>query len=281
MGNKGSNCENGMKGNNCERGMITVEAVLSLVPFIMVIMGIISFINIFMVHNKLQYAMYQAGSELSAYTYFYEALGIRSGDKALGADIDRETEEIDDTIEKTTTFLGQLESLNSSVNNVGSGGVSNLGNELNSVVTETENTIQSGQSAVEAGVNLVSDPQDLLRNLVYFGIEKSEEALKSWFLSTVSSYLVPRYLDASFSPSNPMTADEYLKAAGVVDGVEGLDFGNSELFMDDEYRMIDIVVEYDLEITFFKLFFKDPTITVVQRCAVPAWLDGDGVHYGK
>ena len=39
-----------------EEGMMTVEAVLSLVPFIIAVLGIISFINIFAVHNKIQYA---------------------------------------------------------------------------------------------------------------------------------------------------------------------------------------------------------------------------------
>ena len=39
--------------------------------------------------------------------------------------------------------------------------------------------------------------------------------------------------------------------------------------------MIDIVVEYDIEVYILKLFLKDPTIHVVQRCVVPAWLNGD------
>lgn len=237
-----------------EKGMMTVEAVLSLVPFIMVVLGIISFINIFMVHNKVQYAMYQAANELTAYTYFYEALGIRSGDQALGKDINRETAEIDNAIEKTSEFLEQLETLG-------------------------PNTIETGREAVNAGVALVSDPQDLLRNLVYFGIEQGEHALKSWIIDTISSALIPIYLESSFSPSNPMTADEYLLKAGVSGGVKGIDFSNSKLFQDDKYKMIDIVAEYDLEISFFDLFMKKPVIHVVQRCAVPAWLDGDGIHY--
>lgn len=141
-----------------ERGMMTVEAVLSLVPFILVILGIISFINVFMVHNKIQYAIYQAGSELSAYTYFYEALGVRSGDRALGADIDKGTVEIDDTIKKTTDFLGQLDSV--------------------STVKDVQNTVQAGIGAVDAGRVLISDPHTLLRNLVYYGIEAGEGALK-------------------------------------------------------------------------------------------------------
>lgn len=91
--------------------------------------------------------------------------------------------------------------------------------------------------------------------------------------------MIPVYLESTFSPSNPMTADEYLKKAGVTGGVKGLDFSGSRLFQDKEYKMIDIVVEYDLEIFFFELFMKKPVIHVVQRCAIPAWLDGDGVHY--
>ncbi len=241
-----------------ERGMITVEAVLSLVPFILVILGIISFINIFAVHNKVQFAIYQAGNELASYTYIYEALGIRSADIALGKDIDRETEEIDDVIDKTTVFLGQVESL--------------------SLDTAGE-VVESGKSAVNAGVDLITDPEDLVRNLVYYGIETAEESLKGVIIDMISSALVPVYLDASMSKSNPMSADEYLKWMGVVDGVKGLEFNNSEIFVDPEYKMIDIVVEYDIEIDSFKLFFKSPKVHVVQRCAVPAWLDGDGVHY--
>lgn len=246
------------KEKNNEKGMMTVEAVLSLVPFILVVLGIISFINVFMVHNKIQYAMYQSGSELTAYTYYYEALGIRKGDQALKEDIDRETVEIDSAIKETTEFIGQLESL--STDNI-------------------EETIHSGKEAADAGMTLIRDPQDLLRNLVYYGIEKGEDALKSWILDTISSALIPVYLESTFSPSQPMTADQYLRKAGVVNGVKGLDFSESQLFEDNRYKMIDIVVEYDLEISFFELFLKKPVVHVVQRCAVPAWLDGDGVHY--
>ena len=63
-------------GKERQEGMLTVEAVLSLVPFILVILGIISFINIFAVHNKIQYALYQMSNELSCYTYFYQACSV-------------------------------------------------------------------------------------------------------------------------------------------------------------------------------------------------------------
>ena len=264
---------------NRERGMITVEAVLSLVPFILLVMGIISFINIFMVHNKIQYAMFQSANELSAYTYFYEAFGVRAADLKLKADIDKETQELDTAIDDTTSFLDQLSALDNSVKNAQNSDITNVYENVSNVVMEGQNTVDAGKQAADSIVTLVSDPKDLLRNVVYYGIEQGEEKLKTLFLSAVESLLLPTYLNTSFMQEEPMTADEYLKAYGVVDGVKGLDFGKSSLFTDDDYSMIDIVVEYDMEIKFFNLFLKDPKIHVAQRCAVPAWLDGDGKHY--
>ena len=90
---------------NREQGMMTVEAVLSLVPFILLVMGIISCINIFMVHNKMQYALFQSASELSAYTYFYEAFGIRAADLELKEDMDQETVEMDTSANFATSLI--------------------------------------------------------------------------------------------------------------------------------------------------------------------------------
>lgn len=232
-------------------GMLTVEAVLSLVPFIMAILGIISFINIFAVHNKIQYSMYQMANELSCYTYFYQALGLRDADKQLGEDADKHTEQLDSAIEELNTFIEQIGEMQGS----------------------------DAGHLVETGAELLRDPKALLRGFVYLGVEKAEHAAKSFLLEIISGGLMEVYLDESFLDTRPRKADEYLKAFGVKDGIDGLDFGKSELFSDEEYRMIDIVVEYDLEVYILKLFLKDPTIHVVQRCAVPAWLDGDGTSY--
>lgn len=257
-----------------EEGMITVEAVLSLVPFIVVILGIISFINIFLVHNKIQYALYQMSNELSCYTYFYQALGLRAADLDFKGDIDEQTKELDGAIEDINGFLAQIESLQGSVNGLGDGS-----STLDEIKAQGQGAVDKGGQAVDSMEGLLSDPKALLRGFVYLGVEKAEGAAKSLLLGAISNGLLELYLDERFVPSHPMVADEYLKHYGVMDGMNGLDYGKSELFSDDGYRLINIVVEYDLEITIFKLFLKDPTIHVVQRCTVPAWLDGDGVVY--
>ena len=239
-----------------EQGMMTVEAVLSLVPFIMVILGIISFTDIYRVHNKIQYAMYQVGSELSGYTYFYEALGLRSADLGLKSDIDAQTESVDTAINHISDFVGDINSLSTS-------------------------SMESGQAVGEDISEFASDPKSLLRGVVYLGIEAGENTGKQMLISWLGGGMMEKYLDESYLPSSARDADTFLRKCGVIDGLSGLDYSNSRLFQDSGYRLIDLVVEYDLEIHMFKLFLKDPTIHVSQRVTIPAWLDGDGVKYTK
>lgn len=259
-----------------EHGMITVEAVLSLVPFIIAILGIISFTNIFAVHNKIQYALYQMGNELSCYTYFYQALGLRTADLGLKSDIDKQTAKLDGAIEDLNQFITQIGTFEDSLNQVGNGGGS-----LGQLKEQGQGVISQGGQAAGSVRDLASDPKAILNGFIYLGIEKAEGAAKTLLLEIISDGLLKVYLDESFAGDHAMSADQYLKYYGVRDGMNGLDFSKSEMFNDKDYRMIDIVVEYDVEVYILKLFLKDPTIHVVQRCAVPAWLDGDGVTYSK
>lgn len=279
-----------------ERGMLTVEAVLSLVPFILVILGIISFINIFQVHNKIQYAMFQMGSELSSYTYLYEALGIREGDITFQEDVENNTQEIKNleskiskSAEDITNFIVEVESFGEEVGSIKSiksyedleSGMNNIQEAAGSVQQAGKNMAESGKETIEAGKEFLSDPQRMFSNIVFRALEHGSNGLRGMITDLVGTGLFKHYLDMSFAESSNLTADEFLKNYGVVGGLSGLDFTKSKLFTDDNHRMIDLVVEYDLEIHFFKLFLKDPTITIVQRCPVPAWLDGDGVHYDE
>lgn len=247
--------DNQNRKRGSQSGMLTVEAVLCLMPFVLVILGIISFINIFMVHSKVQVALYETANELSAYTYFYQALGIRDADGKLGSDIESGTVQL-------TAFLEDIETARANLENKNA-------------------TEEDFKGVINSGRELVSSPQTLIRNIVYMGIGKAEEAGKSWLASLIAKPLTQNYLNTSTSllSSGGQSADEYLKAFGVRGGMDGMDFGKSTIFTDSDHKMIDIVVEYDLDVYFFRLLFKDPSIHIVQRAVVPAWLDGDGRSY--
>lgn len=243
------------QGRNAnEKGMMTVEAVLCLVPFILAILGIISFANIFMVHNKVQHAIYESASELTAYTYLYQVSGWRSADKTL----------VDDSA-RLTDFLESFDKARTALSNVSASGIDDIEKKVG--------------DTFDKGKDLAKNPKSLLQEIISKLLSAGSGAIKDKSLEWIGDLLVRNYLDTTFLKKGGQTADEYLKAYGVKGGVSGLDYSKSKLFTDKKLRMIDIVVEYDLEIYFFKLFLKNPTVHVVQRVAVPAWLDGDGGTY--
>lgn len=159
--------------NEREKGMMTVEGVLSLVPFIIVILGIISFINIFTVHNKIQYALYQMGSELTCYTYFYQALGIRAGDLKLKEDMDVNTEKLDGAIGDLEEFLSQIGSFEDSISQAADRPVSG-GANLDDILNQGQEVWNQGAGLAQTARDLMSDPKALLRGFIYLGAEKAE-----------------------------------------------------------------------------------------------------------
>ena len=60
--------------NKSENGFITIEATFSLVMFIAAAACMVSLINIFILHNRIQYAITQTANQLSTYMYIYDGL---------------------------------------------------------------------------------------------------------------------------------------------------------------------------------------------------------------
>ena len=52
-----------------QAGMVAVEVILSLVIFSVAMLGLVNFINIYMVHNRVQYAINCKANEIAAYSY--------------------------------------------------------------------------------------------------------------------------------------------------------------------------------------------------------------------
>lgn len=258
--------------NHNEQGMLTVEATLAFVPFLMVVLGIISFINIYMVHNRVQYAIFQVGSELSAYTYLYQALSIRSADMAVQGDADRATQHLDELVNLTSQFLTNMVTAKESYQTTLNSSIGNVADNVNNSIDITQETIESGGAVVQQGSYMIRNPETILQGIVYTGIENGISALKAVLTELLAGGLANLYIQ-----QHNMTAQEYLASFGVKNAT--LDYEASTMFDDDDRRMIDIVVNYDIEIHFFKLFLEDPSVTIAQRVVIPAWLDGDGDYY--
>ena len=266
-----------------EQGMIVVEATISFMVFLMVVIAIIYLTNIFIVHNKVQFAINSTAHQLSGYSYLYQTLGVRKAEQRVRADGSKYTKPIDETAGQVIDTMNKIQTFWSDANTTAEmfQDIEVSGENLSSIYGQADKTLQSGTSTVESTkktvedvASLCKDPKSLLTGMIYMGASAGSYAIKSAGATAAADALTGNYIEGS-----GMNADAWLRAHGVVNGYEGLHFSGSTMFCDTEKRMIDIVVSYDIELKFISFILPEDTIHVIQRVSVPAWLDGDGVTY--
>jgi len=76
-----------MKIRSDEKGYIVVETVGTFVPFMLLVISILSLVNIVTLQARVHYALTQAANTLSMYSYVLEAVG--AADKLISLDKDR------------------------------------------------------------------------------------------------------------------------------------------------------------------------------------------------
>lgn len=266
--------------------MMVVEAVLSFTVFLMVVVAIIYLITIFIIHNKIQFAINSAAHELASYSYLYQALGVRGGEQKLDADGQPYTQPIDDTAAQVVDSFNKIQELYSGGQDlydsvreleVSKESVRNAWEQAQNTVTNAQQTAESLGQSVNDVTNLFSDPHSLIAGMIYMGASAGRYEIKSAAARAAAGVVTQKYLRDDYNNRN---ADGVLLAHGVIGGYGGLDFSGSTMFCDPDMRLIDIVVQYDIDLGFIKLILPGDTLHVVQRVTVPAWLDGDGKTYG-
>ncbi len=260
--------------------MMVVEAVMSFTIFLMVVLAVISLINIFILHNKIQFAMNSAAREMASYSYLYQVLGIRAAEEQLDKDGGKYTEPIDNTATQVVDTINKIQSFSTSAGQT----VEQLKelevspetvNEAYQSALQTwdagQQLANSGAKSVQQITDLCSDPQSLLAGIIYMGASAASYEVKSAGAKAAAGVLVKKYIGKD--------ADNILKGYGIKDGTAGLDFSGSTMFCDngkdDKRQMIDIIVQYDVDMGFLR-FVVPKDVHVVQRVTVAGWLDGDG-----
>ncbi len=289
--------------------MIVVETVISFTVFLVTIFSIAYFINMLILHNKIQFAINSAAHELASYTYLYAAFGGRDASQALKNDNAGNTAMIDNTVSsayssytkvvkatgsvqsaagETVSLLTQLQGFGETEgggdNGVDLGHLAQQLDDLGNAAVQTGQSIQGAtedvqdaaaqiQDTVSQVKGLLQNKEGMISGLAYIALEGAEYGAKN-LMGTGAAYLLTK----GYLKQGSLSADEFLKAYGVKDGYGGLDFSGSTIFCDSESRMIDIVVEYDVDPGFTRLILPDDVkLHMVNRVTIPAWLDGDGV----
>lgn len=372
---------------NKDKGSIVVEASFVLPIFIIAMFFFINLINIFILHNKIQFAINSAAHEIAAYSYIYDKFGLRAAEQRIKADGEIYTSKIEETVNsiyqakedimkaynsvqelfgkvkdvfdnansivanvedftgkiqnlpaetkesvaklkadaesaKTEFFsaikevkgIGECKSIEEALekaNKLKESGemaeaeiqkikdealayadkVKAIGDSAKEVYASVNKTIASGKEVVnQVGVikedvttavdssktalnNVVERAKgwkDTLKGVGFIAVESIIDFGKNVMGAAIFKKITQNYLGGDG------VADAYLRDYGVVNGFEGLDFGQSSFLYDKNKKMIDIMVSYNINLTPFRLILSNPTLKITQRVTIPAWLDGDG-----
>lgn len=259
-----------------DSGMIAVEASISLTVFIVVVIAIISMTNLFILHNRVQFALNAAANELSSYMYLYQVLGARSAVKTVDKDGQQYTAPIDETQAQIVDTLNQFEGLIGEISDAGSNAASlNIANpwdtlsQAQGIINSAQSTYNSAGASLDDLQGLLDDPRSTLGGAAYIGMD---------YIIYKGQQLGASFLASVFTKKNLGSDGEaFLRSYGV-EGFDALDFSSSHMFndIDTGRRLIDFSVTYEVDMSYIGLVMPDFKVKMVQRVSTAAWLDGDG-----
>ena len=247
-----------------ENGYIVVETIGAFVPFVFLVISILSLVNIAAVQARIHYALTQAANTLSVYSYTLDLIGMSNNLTTLDNKANRVAKDINALKSDVGAVISGLDSFSNVSGAIGSG-------------TNAASRIYGW------GEEAAGDPKAALQLMMNFGLNEFRNSA----FEVLARPLVGRYLG-----NDDMTGDEYLTRAGVVNrhtgttGLDALEFyqlsnlglGNSVLI--DKNGDVKLVVEYEILYRFGALPLPfNPTLRITQTAVTKAWLNGSGKGY--
>ncbi|MBR5508471.1 MAG: hypothetical protein IKV59_00290 [Lachnospiraceae bacterium] len=218
-----------------ERGSLTVEALLFLIPFMCAFFTLINAARFVQAEMLLHHAVTQTAKQISTYSYIMTKMDI--------------TKQMQETNGKSKKFISDTEeTVNSVMDFVGAFGELGSGDDL---AAEVQNTVQKAQAAGDAVTEYFSDPKDILNGALAVVKSGGRQIVLTWVVGGITRGCIKESLEKV--TDDP---DRYLKNIGVIDGMAGLDFSQSEWMTntpEDGKGNVDIVVTYKLK----NLLFPD------------------------
>lgn len=181
-----------------EKGGITLEASIFLVIFIVFYLAMMDLIQIARAQVILQYAANETAREISQYSYVLTKTGIVK--KRLS------------TSTQAAAFTADAASLLDDVKQVGD------------MLLEGGDVVGAAQQAGQHAQNFFDDPDALMNNIFSLIKTKGADILSD----AVIEGIVKSVVEEQIENMSTKGADQYLMDLGIEDGMEGLNFNDSE-----------------------------------------------------
>ncbi len=256
-----------------ENGAIAIEAILALTFFMLAVLSIMFISLIVRVQSSMQYALQQTAKEISGYYYMFDKMGLASAttgttNSKTGENIAKVDEEIGHVVDfaqsstdayNTATSIDlssgvSIEELNDLIQS-GTADAKELKEKANAIIGDVESLTKDGNAAGQ-----------IQAVLTVFGKSMISKSMSKFIAPFVCRTIMPKYLAGSREG-----ADNMLKAAGISDGVDGLDFTQSELLRDG--RSIKLVVVYEMDMEKLTLGMVKGKARFRQVASTAAWVN--------
>ena len=251
-----------MKSSTDEKGYIVVETVGAFIPFVVLIVAVLSLINVITLQARVHYALTQTANTLSMYCYTLEVLDVADALKDLD--------------DRSSRVRAGADGLKTDINGVIEG-ISSL-----SFAKAGEHGSSALDRVLDFGGSIADDPMSVIQSFAQYGLNEGA----SLIFEQLARPLVGRYLS-----DGDMSGNEYLESVDVIGGLSGLEFYEFTLFdlgsighnnsaLIDKNGDVRLVVQYDIEYRFgsLRLPFR-PSMHVTQTAVTKAWLNGSGKGY--
>ena len=268
-----------------ERGSVTIEACISVVTFMFVMLALLYLINVSRAQMLIQTAINKSALEISEYMYLYKVTGLYDMDVAIQKEGTKAEKTVGNIGEKVGGIADGLSALSSGIQkgsgqiaeDIGNGDLPGLIKTVNQTVENNGNVIEELKTNATALTGILkgikNDPVQFLRQIAAFGVSSMANEAKSFLFSLFAQALTEEMLDTP-----DVSADERLKSLGVVDGLDGLDFSRTTILdvharSANKEQDINIVVIYKIELMpYLRVNFSR---TFAQSASVRCWLGGD------
>lgn len=248
-----------------ENGYIVVETLGAFIPFILLIMAILSFVNIVTLQSRIHYALTQTANTMSVYCYVLEVTGI--ADKFVKND--EAANKAAEDVEKVKSYINEV---------------------IDGINTLSIEKVIPSSDVIDMGEDIIDNPKEFIEELIKAGLNSAVSKARNAAFGELSRLLMGRYLS-----NGTVSGDEYLKSVNVFNsktnsrGLAALQFYDlSEIGSKNDSVLIDsngdvkITVKYEIESRYLSIIlpFK-PKVSITQTVKTKAWLNGSGKGYVK
>lgn len=234
------------------KASVSIEAAISLVVMMAVMLTLNMFIKVTYVHSIVQHAIIQSGNEMATYNYVLSLLGINEINDTVinkttgqAGDAAELTDNLNSTLSNFSDVINTLQGEHTIIEDSNEFTTANSGSWTTSVNWESlDGSIESAKNVAD---NLVDENgklklMELFEGFIRGAIGEGVSAGKSVIFSPIAKAMASTYI--------PTTEDggDLLAKNLVVGGVDGLDFSRSKFFDYPDTDVLEINCTYTVKV---------------------------------